>query len=294
MVKSLQQLSKIANLARKNFAATQQKASKEFVPVAKFSERRVSTVKGDTRILLYSSYTHSSLAPVFVNLHGGGFILGCAEDDDVWCRKIANAVDCLVVNIDYCLAPENKFPAALEECYAVIQWLCENAAELGIDPTRIAIGGQSAGGNLAAGLCLLTRARGTGSFVYQILNCPPLDMTIDPFTKSSQDTLLTARLQTLFNDCYFRTDSDALDPLLSPLLAENLRGLPAALLITAEYDPLRPEAERYAKRLDTAGVPALCKSFTGCMHAFTHFGPRQAAEEAERLVHSRLQMAFRR
>lgn len=294
MVKSLQQLTKIANLARKNFAIIQQKASKEIVPVAKFSERRVSTVKGDTRILLYSSYTHSSLAPVFVNLHGGGFILGCAEDDDVWCRKIANAVDCLVVNIDYCLAPENKFPAALEECYAVIQWLCENAAELGIDPTRIAIGGQSAGGNLAAGLCLLTRTRGTGSFVYQILNCPPLDMTIDPFTKSSQDTLLTARLQTLFNDCYFRTDSDALDPLLSPLLAEDLRGLPAALLITAEYDPLRPEAERYAKRLDTAGVPALCKSFAGCMHAFTHFGPRQAAEEAERLVHSHLQIAFRR
>ena len=294
MSKSPQQLAKIINLARKNFAALQQKTSKESVPVANFFERLVPTLAGDTRVLLYASYTHSLLAPVFINLHGGGFTLGSAQDDDVWCRKIANAVDCLVINIDYRLAPENKFPVALEECYSVIQWICDNAGELGIDPTRIAIGGQSAGGNLAAGLCLLTRNRGEFSLVYQILNFPPLDMTIDPFTKSHQDTLLTARLQTLFNACYFRKEADALDPLLSPLLAKDLAGLPATLLITGEYDPLRPEAERYAERLATARVPVFYKSFAGCMHAFTHFGPKQAAVEAEQLVHRHLQIAFQR
>lgn len=287
MTKTPQQLAKIAIQARKNFAAGQQKIIKDLVPVGHFAERLIPTCIGETRVLTYISCEQNEPVPVFVNLHGGGFMMGSAEDDDIWCRRLANAVPCLVVNIDYRLAPEHKFPIALEESYAVIKYLHENAARLRINPQRIAVGGQSAGGNLAAGLCLLARARQEFTVCYQVLNYPALDMSVDPFSQPS-DKILTPRLRTLFNNCYFRTKDDALNPLVSPLLTVDLVGLPAALIITAELDPLRPEAEHYAKKLTAAGVNADCKMFADCMHAFTHFGPKPAAEEAGRLVHEQL------
>jgi acetyl esterase len=227
-------------------------------------------------------------------MHGGGFIMGSAENDDLWCRRVANAVPCLVVNIDYRLAPEHKFPAALEECYDVVRYLHSNAAKLRIDPARIAVGGQSAGANLAAGICLLARDRREFPIVCQVLNYPPLDMTIDPYSKANLDKILTARMQILFNACYLRNEDDALNPLVSPLLVQDLAGLPDALIITAELDPLRPEAEQYAKRLAVAGVNATCEMFAGCMHAFTHFGPKAAARAAQSLTCEQLKTAFRK
>ncbi|MDF2500434.1 MAG: esterase [Anaerosporomusa subterranea] len=291
MTKTPQQLAKIAVQARKNFAAGQQKIATDFVPVGHFSEHLIPTCIGETRVFTYISCEQNEPVPVFVNLHGGGFMMGSAEDDDIWCRRLVSAVPCLVVNIDYRLAPEHKFPIALEESYAVVKYLHDNAPALRINPQRIAVGGQSAGGNLAAGLCLLARSRQEFSFCYQVLNYPALDMSVDPFSQPA-DKILTPRLRALFNDCYLRTKDDALNPLVSPLLAENLASLPAALVITAELDPLRPEAEQYAKRLTDAGVKTICKMFIGCMHAFTHFGPRPSAEEAERLIHTQLRRAF--
>ena len=253
---------------------------------------RVPNRFGGTPILTYRFGDPAKPAPVFVNLHGGGFIMGSPADDEAWCRQIAAATNCLVVNIDYRLAPEHPFPTALEECYDVIAWLCRQAHELGVDPARIAVGGQSAGGNLAAGLCLLAKERQEFSFVCQVLNYPPLDMTLDPAGKASRDKVLTARMQQLFNTCYFRTEADAANPLVSPLLAADLSGLPAALIIAARLDPLLPEAGQYAQRLQAAGVNTTYTVFTDCMHAFLHFGPEAAAREALELVCNHLRQAF--
>jgi len=230
--------------------------------------------------------------PVFVNIHGGGFIQGSTKDDDGWCRQIAVAVGCAVVSIEYHLAPEYKFPIPMKECYDVLKWVHEQASGKGFDPERIAVGGSSAGGNFAAALCLLARERKEFSLVYQVLNYPPLDFSIDPELKGNSDALLTPRAQAFFSACYLHAGIDETNPLASPLLAENLTGLPPALIIAAEHDPLRIEDEEYGKRLAAAGVPVTFRMFEGCMHAFTHFGPEPSATEAWSLIHDRLKQVF--
>lgn len=290
-----QQMQVKALRARKSYYAKQRARSTEEISVGLFEERWVQTSAGDTRILIYAPTQRKDKAyPIFVNIHGGGFILGSAEDDDIWCRKISTAVDCVVVNIDYCLSPEHKFPEALEECYDILSWLYENARELGLDRERLAVGGHSAGGNLTAALCLLARERRDFSILFQVLDYPPLDLVIDPFTKNNvpQNIILPPKTAAFFTACYFNRTEDALNPLASPALAENLTGLPAALVITAEFDPLREEGEAYAKRLAAAGVPVLYKNYAGCGHAFTHFGPQEAADNAWELIYTQLRQAF--
>ncbi|MDU4959389.1 MAG: alpha/beta hydrolase [Sporomusaceae bacterium] len=282
---------KIAQQARKLFAARQPDSSGS-VAVGYTAEKHLPAAAGGTRLFCYCSSEQRQL-PLYINMHGGGFIMGSAADDDDWCRRLANATSCLVVNIDYRLAPEYPFPAALEECYAVIRHLHRHAAAFGIDCRRIAVGGQSAGANLAAALCLLARDRREISLLCQVLNYPPLDMALDPAAKvPAADAVLTAKMQRLFNACYLTQPADALNPLVSPLLAADVSGLPPALLIAAELDPLREEAERYASRLAAAGVPAVCDVFAGCMHAFTHFGSRQASERALQRVALYLRETF--
>lgn len=283
----------MANRARAAYNAKQAKLPREIVPVGSFSQRTLSTVAGSTSVLIYRPHsTKEGLLPAFVNIHGGGFVMGSACDDDVWCRRIANIVGCVVVNVDYHLAPEQKFPGALEECYYVVRWVYTHALDLNIDPGRIAVGGHSAGGNLAAALCLLSKDRGEFPIVYQVLNCPPLDLSIDPFKRPSTDTLLTPKAQDFFNTCYFNTAADALYPQVSPLLATDLSGLPDALIITAEYDPLRQDGKLYAERLAEGGVEVTYRMFPSCMHAFTHFGLPKMAEEAWTLIYSQLKRAF--
>jgi len=256
-------------------------------------EHILGTSAGDTRILVYKpKMGKDEFLPVFVNVHGGGFIQGSAEDDEVWCRKIVDAVGCVVVNIDYHLAPEYGFPVALEECYETVKWVHDQAGENGFDAARIAVGGHSAGGNLSASLCLLARERQEFSFVYQVLNYPVLDFTADPFEKPTRDTLLTAKARAFFTACYLPKERDRQNPSASPLLAESCTGLPAALIVSAEYDPLREENMLYAERLSAAGVSVTYKMFEGCMHAFTHFGPEPAASQAWDLIHEKLRLAF--
>ncbi|MHC1761191.1 MAG: alpha/beta hydrolase [Negativicutes bacterium] len=256
----------------------------------------VPTCAGVTRMLIYRpcQSTNPGLPPVFVNIHGGGFIQGSAEDDDPWCRNIAEEVACIVVNIEYHLAPEYPFPVALEECYDVLRWIKNQGGKLGMDVTRLAVGGHSAGGNLTAALCLLARERKEFLILYQVLNYPPLDFTIDPFSKPSRDTLLTPNAQVFFTACYLKNEERRSDPLASPVLAKSLEGLPDALIISAEYDPLRGENELYARRLSEAGVAVTYRMFAGCMHAFTHFGPEAAAREAWELIRANLKQVFRR
>ncbi|MBN2909487.1 alpha/beta hydrolase [Polycladomyces sp. WAk] len=263
------------------------------VPKVQFEERFVPTPVGDSRVLVYRPLRSSEGSlPVYVNFHGGGFILGSAEMDDVWCRVIADRADCVVVNVDYRLAPEHPFPTALEEGYGVIRWMYDQPGQLGINRERIAVGGHSAGGNLAAAICLLARERSEFPITLQILDYPPLDLATDPYEKPTHPQAIPPWLAAIFNGCYLPSPEQARNPLASPIYAESLAGLPSALIITAEFDSLAPEAERYAQRLREAGIAVSHKRYEGAVHGFTHSGPLELAEDAWELIITHLQQAF--
>lgn len=267
-------------------------------PLRAVAEEFIPTAWGPARALFYWPNTPSAqLLPVYLNLHGGGFVAGVPEHDDSYCRRLAHNLGCLVVNLDYVLAPEHPFPAGLRQSFAVLEWLAEQAAALGIDPQRIAVGGHSAGGNLATGVANLARGHQRLKVVHQVIDYAALDVSQDPaFKLSSLDQpLLRPGLMRFFNSCYLSDPAQALDPLVSPLLATvgELRGMPPATLITAEYDVLRAEGEAYAEKLRQAGVPVTERMFAGCDHMFTHLGPDDSAEQAWQLMEDGLRGAFR-
>lgn len=285
-------MSVVARILREIAARTPSDEFERSFPGKMVEKHLVRTFAGETPVFLHRPQLASRLLPVLVSMHGGGFGLGSAADDAVWCQRIADTADCMVVNIDYHLAPEHVFPVALEECYDVLGWLRTSSGELGIDRRRIAVGGHSAGGNLAAALCLLSRQRGDCSIVLQILNAPPLDLSLSPVVNEFRDALLTPELHGFFIACYVQSAEQAKNPLASPLLAEKLAGLPPVLMITAEYDPLRAEQEQYASRLRQAGVVVDYRCFEGCRHAFTHRESTPAATAAWELIASQLRQAF--
>ncbi|MDN4594742.1 alpha/beta hydrolase [Polycladomyces subterraneus] len=178
-----------------------------------------------------------------------------AEMDDVWCRVIADRADCVVVNVDYRLAPEHKFPtAALEEGYGVIKWMYDQPEQLGINRERVAVGGHSAGGNLAAAICLLTRERNEFPIALQILDYPPLDLATDHNEKTTHPQAIPPWLAAIFNDCYLTSPEQARNPLASPIYAESLAGLPSALIITGI-------------RFSCPGSRAVCAAAKGSRHS---------------------------
>ncbi|WP_433583736.1 alpha/beta hydrolase [Paenibacillus amylolyticus] len=257
-------------------------------------EVMIPTTKGDTRVLVYTpDRDHSAPLPVFFNMHGGGFILGQAEMDDPWCRLIADRSDCVVVNIDYSLAPEHKFPTAVHECYDVVQWVHANPQSLSVNPSLFAIGGHSAGGNLAAAVCLLNQQRGSElPIVLQVMDYAVLDVATDPAEKPSFEEAIPAEIARTFNAMYLETPEDAQDPLASPVLATSVEGLPEALIITAEKDSLAQEARTYAARLEASGVKVTLKEYEGAAHGFTHFGDLQMAEDAWYRMSDKIREAF--
>ena len=267
-------------------------------PLCVVAEEFIPTAWGPARALFYWPNTPPAQPlPVYLNLHGGGFVAGVPEHDDSYCRRLAHNLGCLVVNLDYVLAPEHPFPAGLRQSFAVLEWLAEQATALGIDPQRIAVGGHSAGGNLATGVANLARGHQRLKVVHQVIDYAALDVSQDPaFKLSSLDQpLLRPGLMRFFNSCYLSDPTQALDPLVSPLLATvgELRGMPPATLITAEYDVLRAEGEAYAEKLRQAGVPVTERMFAGCDHMFTHLGPDDSAEQAWQLMEDGLRGAFR-
>jgi acetyl esterase len=224
------------------------------------------------------AYTPADAAPgplpVLLFIHGGGWVMGDLEMFDAVCRELSVGAGCGVVAVEYRRAPEAKFPAAPRDCYAALEWVAEHAGELGIDPARIAVGGDSAGGNLAAAVTLMARDRGGPAIVHQMLVYP---VTHHAFDTASYRDLAEGHLLTLagmrWNWNHYLPDAAAgRDPLASPLLAPSLAGLPPAFLITAEYDPLRDEGEAYAQRLAEAGVPVEFKRYDGMIHAFFTLG----------------------
>ncbi len=210
--------------------------------------------------------------PILVFFHGGGGVVGNLETHDAVCRTLAKGAQCMVVSVDYRLAPEHKYPAGLNDCFSATRWVYENALSFDGDPKRIAVGGDSAGGSLAAAVALLARDRGGPELVYQLMFYPMTDYYL-PGTPSYEENgsgyFLTTTAVKWFLDHYLPKEFDRDDPYLFPLRCRDLSGLPPALVMTAEYDPLRDEGERYAMRLREAGVWVHLQRIDGMMHGFT-------------------------
>jgi acetyl esterase len=255
----------------------------------------VPTEDGPVRVHIYRAPGTAGEAPVYVNFHGGGFIARHPEYDDHICRALVAETGCVVVNVDYDVAPQRPFPVAPRQAWAVTEWVARNGKTQGWDGERLAVGGQSAGGNLAAGICLVARDRGTLTPVLQILNYPPLDLATDPSAKVARTAkpLIRPSLATLFNNAYTPDPATRRDPLASPLLAGSLAGVAPALVITAEYDLLRDEGDNYAQRLAEAGVSVSHHVMPGVDHAYTHSEPTGPLRDALTLMADALTKAWK-
>jgi acetyl esterase len=211
-------------------------------------------------------------SPLLAYFHGGGWVIGDLDSHDGVCRFLAAAAGTAVLSVDYRLAPEHPFPAAVEDAWAGFAWAALNAAALGVDPARIAVGGDSAGGNLAAVVSLLARSGGGPLPAMQLLLYPPTDAAADLPSRRLFATgfLLTKDDMDAFERCYLPPGTDPADPRASILLAPDLSGLPPAYVATAGFDPLRDEGEAYALRLREAGVPVALRRHRGLVHSFAN------------------------
>lgn len=223
-------------------------------------------------VRIYIPDSATELFPILVFMHGGGWVIGDLNQPDAVCRKLAKEASCLVVSVAYRLAPEHKFPAALEDVYAVLEWLAGYASTIKGDPGRIALGGGSAGANLAAAVSLLARDRDGPRLAAQLLFVPVTDLS--GLNAGSSEWFgregygLTAETLNLRCRQYLPTMKDRFNPYVSPLLANDLSDLPPALIITAEFDLLRSQGEAYALRLAKAGIPVRCTRYNGMSHGF--------------------------
>jgi acetyl esterase len=208
--------------------------------------------------------------PVLVYLHGGGWVCGTLDTHDGICRALTNGAGCLTISVDYRLAPEHKFPAAVEDAYAATSWAAANPAEISGDPARLAVGGDSAGGNLAAAVALMARDRGSPKLAFQLLIYPISSFQFDfpSYQENAQGFLLTTADMRWYWGHYLAAEEDGRGPYASPLQAPDLSGLPPALVITAEYDPLRDEGEAYAACLREAGAQVTSTCYRGMIHGF--------------------------
>jgi len=249
--------------------------------VAAVEDRRIPGPAGDIPLRIYTPEAPGP-RPGLVFFHGGGWVFCSIETHDVMCRNFANGVGCSVISVDYRLAPEHRHPAAAEDAYTATCWVAEHAAELGVDPARIGVGGDSAGGNLAAVVPLLARERGGPALKHQLLIYPITDYPTDTasYLENADAPLLSRALMQAFWDYYLPEVEARGAPTASPLRAESLAGLPAATVITAEYDPLRDEGDAYAGRLREAGVPVVHTRYEGMIHGFFAFDVLDGAKRA--------------
>jgi len=240
-----------------------------FESVAAVADHRVPVKGGEITVRVYSPGGHGP-HPALVFYHGGGWVIGDLYTHDGFCRSLTNAARCVVVSVDYRLAPEFKYPVAVEDSYAALVWVVANAARLGIDPRRVAVGGDSAGGNLAAVVALVAKERGGPPLVHQVLIVPVTDYDFGTpsYRENATGYLLTREGMRWFWAHYLAREAQGLERYASPLRAPNLAGLPPALVITAEYDPLRDEGEAYAARLRDAGVAVTLTRYPGMIHGF--------------------------
>lgn len=233
------------------------------------TERFVSGPEGDVPIRVYTP-TGDGPHPALVFFHGGGWMLGGLETHDALCRALANAAGCVVVATDYRLAPEHRFPAPLEDCYAVIRWVANHADAVGAKPGTLALAGDSAGATLAVGVSLLARDRGGPDIDYQVLAYPATNYAFDTasYEENAQGYFLTRKDMERFWDGYLRSESDGDHPYASPLQTEDLSGLPPAFVLTCGFDPLRDDGAKLAERLADAGVSVQHSRYDDMIHGF--------------------------
>jgi acetyl esterase len=234
-------------------------------------EDRTLPLNGESiPVRIYRPSADSKVRPVLVWFHGGGWVIGNLDSADFACRMLTNASGCVVVSVDYRLAPEHKFPAAADDCFAATQWVVEHAGELGVDASKVAVGGDSAGGNLAAVVAQLAKEAGGPAISYQALVYPVTNFSsaTASYTDNAEGYLLTRASMEWFWGHYLGNEGDGQHVKASPLLCADLTGLPPAIVITAEYDPLRDEGEAYADALRKAGVAVESKRYDGQIHGF--------------------------
>lgn len=255
-------------------------APEKRLPVHTVADLTLPTTAGEVPVRVYTP-SGAETHPVLVYFHGGAFFLGSLNTHDHVARELANATGCTVVSVGYRRAPEHAFPAGLDDCYAVVRWIAGHGREpgrgIGWDGQVLAVAGDSSGANFAAAVAAMAQDDGLDAITHQVLYYPSLDLDFDADRYGSLKTnaqgygLETALLKP-FNAFYTDSGADPADPRVSPIRRQDLSGLPPALIVTAEYDPLRDEGEAYGRRLAEAGVPATVRRYEGAGHGFVqHF-----------------------
>jgi acetyl esterase len=264
--------------------------------MASVTDRTVPGPGGDIPVRIYVPTTEPGPRPVLVYFHGGGWVIGDLETHDSTVRALASGSGATVVSVDYRLAPEHPFPAPLDDCLAAVRWVADHGAEIDVDPARLAVAGDSAGGNLAAAVVLALRDTGP-ALRAQVLVYPVTDGTLgEPSMDENGDGyFLTKATMAWFWDHYMGDRDRATEPAASVLHApdEALAGLPPALVVTAEFDPLRDEGEAYASRLAAAGVDVTTSRYDGMIHGFFSMGDfvpegKAAIDEASEMLRAAL------
>jgi len=270
-----------APAARKLYRETRGALTPPPPEVAKVEDLEASGPAGPIPVRLYRALGSEAdeRLPVLVYFHGGGWTIGDLDTHDVICREFANLARCAVASVDYRLAPENRFPAAVEDAIAATHWIGRMGDTLGLDSTRVAVGGDSSGGNLAAVVALTLRDAGGPPLAMQVLIYPATDMSVDrgSHLKFAAGYMLTREAIIWFTGNYLRGPDDAADWRASPLRARDFAGVAPAYVITAGFDPLLDEGKEYADRLHDAGVPVTYECFEGMIHGFVTMGGAIAA-----------------
>ena len=237
--------------------------------VAGVEDRTVDTKAGAVRVRVYTPKADGPM-PVMMYFHGGGYVKGGIAETDAFCRRLARTTTNVVVSVGYRLAPEHPYPAALDDAYQCSLWAYENAEALGGTKEFFSVCGESAGGNLAAVICLLARSGGKMEISHQILLQPVVDFTLSSpsIEMPASECLVPREDLAWYYEEYYGTDKETSDFRVSPIFADDLSGLPPALIITAEHDTLRDEGKAYADRLEASGVPTEYRCYGGMIHGF--------------------------
>ncbi len=263
----LKNASKKSNSSWSQFICTGKK-----IPVDKVIQQNINGRHGDIPVRLYYPNQQKSL-PLILFFHGGGWVYGNLDTYDRLCRRVARDAGAIVLAVDYRLAPFYKYPTALEDCYDAFLWTRQNAANLSANPDRIIVMGDSAGGNLAAAVCLIARDRSVSSIAQQVLIYPVVSgkLNLPSMEKNFDAPVVTNPRMQCCVDYYDAKKTDILEAYFSPLFAENLSNLPPALIITCEYDPLHDQAIMYAKRLQDAEISVKLLDYPKTIHGFMSF-----------------------
>ena len=251
--------------------------------VAKVEDRTVSWRDAEVPVRIYTP-AGTGPFPILIWCHGGGMVVGDLDTADATARHLTVQAGCVTVSVDYRLAPETKFPGACDDCYAAAVWASDNADSIQGDASRMAVGGDSAGGNLAAVVAQMARDRANPSLALQLLVYPmtAVDFETVSYRDNADGYLLTRDSMKWYWEQYLGSDEDAEHAYAVPSTARSFRDLPAALVITAEFDPLRDEGEAYAKKLEAAGVPTTCTRYDGMIHGF--FGMAGTIDKSDQAI----------